>query len=248
MAIALPFALGAFTLIPYVTLRPQAISWLMFAGLLWFLIEASAAHPRRFLLLIPWFALWANLHGLYVVGLGVVGLYLLFTLAGRTAMSPARGWAIAGLVGVIGASMVTPAGPIGILYPLRYLAARRLGPGQHPGVAVTELPRAGPPRLPGPHRGGRPERRDAGRPAGWWRSRGSGSSMGLAALRNVPVAVVFCMPTLVFGLEDRLRVRAERRTRPGRSRRRARSDAAGSRSWRPSPSPSARSRSSSRAT
>jgi hypothetical protein len=35
--------------------------------------------------------------------------------------------------------------------------------------------------------------------------------MGLLALRNVPVAVVLCMPTLVLGLEDRLRARAERR-------------------------------------
>ena len=38
-----------------------------------------------------------------------------------------------------------------------------------------------------------------------------GIAMGLLALRNVPVAVVLCMPTLVFGLEDRLRRRAERR-------------------------------------
>ena len=67
------------------------------------------------LLLIPLFVLWANLHGLYVIGLGVVGVYLLFTLAGRTPMSPARGWVLASLVGAIGASMLTPAGPIGIL-------------------------------------------------------------------------------------------------------------------------------------
>lgn len=210
LAIALPFALGAFTLIPYVTLRPQAISWLMFAGLLWFLIGASAAHPRRFLLLIPWFAVWANLHGLYVVGLGVVGLYLLFTLAGRTAMSPARGWAIAGLIGVIGASMITPAGPIGILYPLRYLRPGDWGlaniqewqsPNFHEPAHLAFLALIVAVGL----NGGR-------RTPGWlvalsW----IGIAMGLAALRNVPVAVVFCMPTLVFGLEDRLRLRAEGR-------------------------------------
>jgi hypothetical protein len=210
LAIALPFALGAFTLIPYVTLRPQAVSWLMFAGLVWFLLEARAEHPRRFLLLIPWFTLWANLHGLYVVGLGVVGLYLLFTLAGRTAMSPARGWAIGGVAGAIAASMLTPAGPIGILYPFRYLELGDWGleniqewqsPNFHEPAHLAFLALIVAVGL----NGGR-------RTPGWlvalsW----IGIAMGLGALRNVPVAVVLCMPTLVFGLEDRLRLRAERR-------------------------------------
>jgi len=210
LAVALPFALGAFTLIPYVTLRPQAISWLMLAGLIWFLLEARAEHPRRFLLLIPLFGLWANLHGLYVVGLGVVGMYLLFTLAGRTAMSPARGWALGGVVGAIGASMLTPAGPIGILYPLRYVEAGDWGlaniqewqsPSFHEPAHLAFLLLIVAVGL----NGGR-------RTPGWlvalsW----VGIAMGLLALRNVPVAVVLCMPTLVLGLEDRLRARAERR-------------------------------------
>ncbi len=210
MAVAVPFALGAFTLIPYVTLRPQAISWLMLAGLIWFLLEASAEHPRRFLLLIPWFVLWANLHGLYVVGLGVVGMYLLFTLAGRTAMSPVRGWALGGTAGAIGASMLTPAGPIGILYPLRYVEAGDWGlaniqewqsPSFHEPAHLAFLLLIVAVGL----NGGR-------RTPGWlvalsW----VGIAMGLLALRNVPVAVVLCMPTLVLGLEDRLRQRAERR-------------------------------------
>jgi hypothetical protein len=89
----------------------------------WLLLEARPEHPRRFLLLVPLFVLWANLHGLYVVGLGVVGLYALFTLGGRTPMAPRRNWVLASLAGVIAASMVTPAGPIGILYPLRYVEA-----------------------------------------------------------------------------------------------------------------------------
>jgi hypothetical protein len=210
LAVALPFALGAFTLIPYVTLRPQAISWLMLAGLVWFLLEASAEHPRRFLILIPWFALWANLHGLYVVGLGVAGMYLLFTLAGRTPMSPARGWALGGVAGAIGASMLTPAGPIGILYPLRYVEAGDWGlaniqewqsPSFHEPAHLAFLLLIVAVGL----NGGR-------RTPGWlvalsW----VGIAMGLLALRNVPVAVVLCMPTLVLGLEDRLRARAERR-------------------------------------
>jgi hypothetical protein len=40
--------------------------------------------------------------------------------------------------------------------------------------------------------------------------------MGLLALRNVPIAAVFCLPTLALGMEDRLRARAAMRTNPPR--------------------------------
>src|SRR5207247_4795168 len=69
------------------------------------------------------FVLWANLHGLYVAGLGVLGVYTFFTLIGRTPMSPQRGPMGAAAIGCVLASMITPAGPIGILYPLRYVGA-----------------------------------------------------------------------------------------------------------------------------
>jgi hypothetical protein len=212
LAIGLPFALGAFALIPYVTLRPQAISWLLLAVLLWLLLEATADHPRRFLLLVPLFALWANLHGLYVVGLGVAGIYLIFTLAGRTAMSPARGWAIGGMAAAIGASMLTPAGPIGILYPLRYVQPGDWGlaniqewqsPNFHEPAHLAFLALIVAVGL------------NAGRRTPGWLVALSwiGIGLGLAALRNVPVAVVLCMPTLVLGLEARLRERTAGQTR-----------------------------------
>ena len=212
LAVALPFALGAFTLIPYVTLRPQAISWLLMAVLVWLLLEATADHPRRFLLLIPLFVMWANLHGLYVVGLGVTGVYLLFTLAGRTPMSPARGWALGGVAAAIGASMLTPAGPIGILYPLRYIEPGDWGltniqewqsPNFHEPAHLAFLALIVAVGL------------NAGRRTPGWLVALSwiGIGMGLVALRNVPVAVVLCMPTLVLGLESRLRDRAAGRTR-----------------------------------
>jgi hypothetical protein len=212
LAIGLPFALGAFALIPYVTLRPQAISWLLMAVLVWLLLEASADHPRRFFLLVPLFVLWANLHGLYVVGLGVAGIYLLFTLAGHTPMSPARGWAIGGVLAAIGASMLTPAGPIGILYPLRYVQPGDWGlaniqewqsPNFHEPAHLAFLALIVAVGL------------NAGRRTPGWLVALSwiGIGMGLVALRNVPVAVVLCMPTLAFGLEARLRDRAAGRAR-----------------------------------
>ena len=203
LAVILPFTLGAVALIPYVTLRPQALSWLLLAGLIWLLLGARPERPGRLLLLIPYFALWANLHGLYVVGLGVVGLYLLFTLAGRTPMSPARGWVIGAAAASVAASMLTPAGPVGILYPLRYVDAGDWGlaniqewhsPDFHQPAHWAFLGLIAAVGL----NGGR-------RTPGWlvalsW----VGIAMGLVALRNIPVAVVFCLPTLVLGLESRL--------------------------------------------
>jgi len=215
MALALPFVLGAFVLIGYVTLRPQAVSWLLLAFLIWALLEARPDRPRRLLLLVPFFVLWANLHGVYVIGLGVVGAYTLFTLLGRTPMAPARGWVLATLIGAIGASMVTPAGPIGILYPLRYVEGGDWGLAN---IAEWQSPNFHEPAHMGfllmivalGLNGGRAT-------PGWlvmlsW----VGVAMGLLALRNAPIAVVFAMPTLVMGLEARLRERDERRGKPAR--------------------------------
>lgn len=211
LAIGLPFALGAFVLIGYVTLRPQAVSWLFLAVLVWFLLASRPDHPRRMLLLVPLFVLWANLHGVYVIGLGVVSVYVLFTLAGRTPMSPARGWVLVTLAGVIGAAMLTPAGPIGILYPLRYVDSGDWGLAN---ISEWQSPNFHEPAHLGfllmivavGLSGGR------GTP-GWlvtlsW----IGVGLGLLALRNAPIAVVLCMPSLALGLEARLRDRDARRT------------------------------------
>jgi hypothetical protein len=212
LALAVPFAVGAYVMIGFVTLRPQAISWLLLAGLIWFLLEARPDRPRRFLLLVALFVLWANLHGLYVIGLGVVGLYVIFTLAGRTPMSPARNWVLGALAGIIGASMLTPAGPIGILYPLRYIEGGDWGLAN---IAEWQSPNFHEPAHMGfllmivllGLNGGRST-------PGWlvalsW----VGVAMGLLALRNAPIAAIFAMPTLVMGFEARLRERDERATR-----------------------------------
>ncbi len=122
---ALACVLAAWVFIPYVTIRPQAFSWLLMAVLVTFLWGLDAAKPRRALWLIPLFILWANVHGLWVVGLGVVTLYGLFTLAGRTPMAGREGltWVGVAFVGCLLGVMLTPAGPAGVLYPLRYIDA-----------------------------------------------------------------------------------------------------------------------------
>jgi hypothetical protein len=213
LAMALPFVVGASVLIGFVTLRPQAVSWLLLAVLIWFLLEARPQNPRRLLLLIPFFVLWANLHGLYVAGLGVVGVYTLFTLLGRTPMSSQRGWMLVAAAGSIGASMLTPAGPIGILYPLRYIDAGDWGlaniaewqsPNFHEPAHLAFLALIVAVGLNG------------GRNTPGWLVTLSwiGTALGLLALRNIPIAGVFCMPTLALGLEARLRERSAQPTRP----------------------------------
>ncbi len=119
--IAIAAAIATGVLLSYLTVRPQAVSWLLLAVLMWFLSTLSADRPRRVLWLIPLFVLWANLHGLYVVALGVVAIWTLATLLGRTPMAAAWRWALGAAIGSVAASMVTPAGPAGILYPLRYV-------------------------------------------------------------------------------------------------------------------------------
>ena len=108
-----------------------------------------------------------------------------------------------------------PAGPIGILYPLRYIEGGDWGLAN---IAEWQSPDFHEPAHLGlllmivllGLNGGRAT-------PGWlvalsW----VGVAMALLALRNAPIAAVFAMPTLVMGLEARLRERDERRNRQPR--------------------------------
>jgi len=203
LAFALPAALISLVVTPYVTLRPQAVSWLLLSVLLWFLLELRPERPRRALLLIPFFVLWANLHGVYVIGLGVVATYCLLTILGRTPMSAAKGWLAVAAIGAVLASMATPAGPVGLLYPLRYLELSDWGlaniqewqsPSFHEPAHWAFLALIVAVGLNG------------GRATPGWLVMLSwvGIALGLVALRNVPIAAVFSLPTLALGLEARL--------------------------------------------
>src|SRR6185295_7057140 len=55
--------------------RPQLFSILCFAGLMWCLDAYRRSSYRWLLLLPPLFAVWANLHGGWLVGGGVVALW-----------------------------------------------------------------------------------------------------------------------------------------------------------------------------
>lgn len=206
LAFALPAVLAVAVITPYVTARPQIISWLLLALTIWLLDELRPERPGRVLLLIPLFVLWANLHGVYVVGLGVVFTYALFTALGRTPMAPARGWMFGGLAAAFLATTLTPAGPIGILYPLRYIDGGDWGlaniqewqsPNFHEPAHYALIGLIVALGL----NGGR------GTP-GWlvmlsW----VGVVMALFSMRNAPIAAIFALPSLALGLEARLAAR-----------------------------------------
>ena len=202
-AIGVALALGAAVLFPYVTVRPQALSWLLMAGLVWLLMSLRPNRQWRLAAIPLLFVLWANLHGLYVVGFGFIGLYAIFTLAGRTPMSPRRWWLVAACLGAVGASMLTPAGPEGLLYPLRYVDAGDWGlaniqewqsPDFHNAahwpllLLIVALIANG------------------GRGAPGWLVALSWVTvaMSLVSLRNAPVAAVVAIPVLAMGIHARL--------------------------------------------
>ena len=197
-------SLSALLVIPYATLRPQALSWIMFAILVGGLVHLRPDRARWILLLPPMFILWANLHGLWVIGLVVLAAYTILSLVGLTPMSGARRWALAMVPLAMLGTAFTPEGPSLILYPLRYVDSGDWGmanisewqspdfhdPAHWPFLiflAATAI--FGRWRVP------------------WWMSILSflGIAMTLVALRNGPVAAILGAPALAVGIDAALR-------------------------------------------
>jgi hypothetical protein len=191
----------------YATIRPQAFSWLFLGLLLAGMVVGRPGWRWRPWLVVPLFALWANVHGLYVIGLGVLGVYVLFTVLGRTPMAPRRWEVVAMLGAALAASMLTPAGPEGLLYPLRYVDSgdwglRHISEWQSPNfhepaqlgllVLIVAMLANGMRATPS-----------------WLAAMAAWGLVGaLLATRNVPLAGLLAMPTLALGLADRLPNRA----------------------------------------
>ncbi len=88
-------------------IRPQLFSTVLFVVLLTVLWNAEHRDPRRLLAVVPLFAVWANLHGGWIVGLGVVGLWAVS--AAVTRRVPLR-WCGAAIMGALCGSLATPYG------------------------------------------------------------------------------------------------------------------------------------------
>lgn len=65
----------------FIAVRPQAFSFLFINVLLFVLIKISAANKVKYfhlLYLAPLFLLWVNLHGGFPIGIGLIGIFLIY--------------------------------------------------------------------------------------------------------------------------------------------------------------------------
>jgi len=204
LAVIAATTLSAFLVIPYATIRPQALSWIMFAILIGGLIHLRPDRWRWTLALVPLFVLWANLHGLWVVGFAVLAVYVVMTLIGMTPMSEAKLWAVAMVPLAMLGTAFTPAGPQLLLYPLRYVDAGDWGmanitewqsPDFHDPAHIPFLLFMGALAIFGRWK------------VPWWMSLLAimGVVMTLLALRNGPVAAIIGAPALAVGMDAALR-------------------------------------------
>ena len=90
------------------TIRQQVFSFLFFAGLLLTCMRVERGQRALLAIIPPLFALWANFHGGWLVGLGVLGIWTAVRCvspvgAGRVS------WAAAGIA-AIAATLANPYG------------------------------------------------------------------------------------------------------------------------------------------
>jgi hypothetical protein len=187
----------ALLVIPYVTLRPQALSWIMLATLVGGILHLNPERARWSLLLVPFFVLWANLHGLWVVGVIVLAAYVLMSLLGMTPMARAKAWILALIPLAMAGTMFTPEGPALLTYPLRYVDSADWGMAN-----ITEWHPAHIPLLI--YMGG--VALFARWRVPWWMSLLAfmGVAMTLLALRNGPVTAILGAPALATGIDAAL--------------------------------------------
>jgi hypothetical protein len=97
--------------------RPQLFSLALFPVFLDVLLASRFEAPRRIWVLLPLMLLWANLHGAFVAGLGLVVVFAIEAWISRTPQR--RSFAVvAGLVAV--ASIITPSGLVAFSFAASY--------------------------------------------------------------------------------------------------------------------------------
>ena len=90
-------------------IRAEAFTFLFFALFIFLLEEAGRGRPRGLLLIPPVTAVWANLHGGFVAGIGLVLLYLAGHLVSRQ-----KPWRLIGTGAA--ATLATLLNPYGVAY------------------------------------------------------------------------------------------------------------------------------------
>ena len=108
-----------FVLVPMLLARPHVLVWPLLAGWTWLMLRArerDRAPPLAWALLI---ALWANLHGSFVLGVGIAGLFGLEALVFSTDRTRVlKQWVPFGIA-CVAAMFVNASGLAGVVHPLR---------------------------------------------------------------------------------------------------------------------------------
>ncbi len=126
---------GGLISLRYWTVRPQLFTWLLVAVFLHTLYTYHRDGKGRLWHLPLLMLLWANLHAGYVIGLALLGLWLVAMVAERALLHEKRelrGPALA-LVASLAATAVNPNGLALVTYPLTYVA-----PGNASFNLITE--------------------------------------------------------------------------------------------------------------
>jgi hypothetical protein len=84
VSISIPFRMGL------ATIRPQVFTYLLFLTQLFLLESARGARQYRLWLLPVLFAVWVNLHGGVLAGIGVLGIWAMVRAVGRLQIQPGR--------------------------------------------------------------------------------------------------------------------------------------------------------------
>jgi len=115
-------ALAVTLVIPHVLARPHVFTLPILVAWVAGLVRARGEDRAPVWWLALLMVLWANLHGGYLFGLGLTGLFALEAVVlapdRRSRLREARGWGLFGALAV-GAALLTPYGLAGLLLPLR---------------------------------------------------------------------------------------------------------------------------------
>lgn len=93
------------------SVRPQLFSVLLAAALLLILCLVDRGRRALLVLVPPLMALWANLHGGFLVGLGIIGIWTAVRFVAHEPDAPARPHIVALAVGSAAATLANPYGP-----------------------------------------------------------------------------------------------------------------------------------------
>lgn len=227
---AFVFVLGATVSGVFWSARPQILSFAMTGVFFWALRRARRSGPRALWLPVALMAVWANLHGGFVIGWILLGIelvsssldsylpeWLRLTDPEPSAVRPAQ-WGLALLLGALAVSL-NPAGPQLLAYPFRTVSISTLQnyiqEWQSPDFHQLELqPFLWMLLLTGGALALSPKRP-------YWRElliAGAFAALGLTAGRNVALFGLLATPLLARHLQaiftDRLPQRPERRQLP----------------------------------